>query len=89
MKLTLELRADGSGLTGTVRVAAAELQRLNATADRTSAAGRAAGRGIDDIDRASKTAAGSVRSLATHVNTLRGTLATLGVAYVAREFLSA
>lgn len=89
MKLTLELRADGSGLTGTVRVAAAELQRLNATADRTSAAGRAAGRGIDDIDRASKTAAGSVRRLATHVNTLRGTLTTLGVAYVAREFLSA
>lgn len=89
MKLTIELRADGSGLTGTVRVAAAELQRLNATANGTAAAGRNASQGIKDIDRSSQSAGTSVRRLATHVNTLRGTLATLGVAFVAREFLAA
>lgn len=94
--LTIVLNADGSGLIGTVRLSAAELQRLGVTADRTGAqlggAGaraRGAATGVDALGRSSRQTDRGVRGLASGLNTLRGTLATLGISVVAREMLRA
>lgn len=117
MRMTIELKADGSGLTGTVRVAKAELDGLAKSADNVGAAGRRSSTGLAAVDGAARRASGglsaadaaarrsasglamvdrnsasatrSVRSLASGVATLQGTLATLGIAYAAREFLGA
>mgnify|MGYP001810023815 CR=1 FL=1 len=117
MRLTIELKADGSGLTGTVRVAKAELDGLAKSADNVAAAGRRGSTGLAAVDTAARRATGglsgtesaarrtgaalatverngngatqSVRELASGVSTLQGTLATLGIAFAAREFLGA
>lgn len=117
MRLTIELKADGSGLTGTVRVAKAELDGLAKSADNVGAASRRSSTGLAAVDTAARRAAGglsatesaarrtgaalttvdrngssatrSVRELASGVSTLQGTLATLGIAFVSREFLNA
>lgn len=117
MRLTIELKADGSGLTGTVRVAKAELDGLAKSADNVGAASRRSSTGLAAVDTSARRAAGglsatesaarrtgaalttvdrngssatrSVRELASGVSTLQGTLATLGIAFVSREFLNA
>lgn len=94
--LTIVLKGDGSGLTGTLRTGAGDVQRfgavLDATSGKTTAAGAASRRAARDVDMLSNSArrsGGSFREWATDLNTVRGTLATLGISLVAREVLGA
>lgn len=94
--LTIVLKADGSGLTGTLRTAGGQVQQFGAVLDATSgkvtatgAASRRTARDVDTVAASARHATGSAREWATSLNTLRGTLAALGVSIVARELLGA
>lgn len=94
--LTIVLKADGSGLTGTVRASAAEVRKFGVEVDRagkqTTATGqrsRRAARDVDALGRSNKDATQSVSGLARGVNMLTGVLATLGISVMVRETISA
>lgn len=89
MQLTIVLKGDASGLTGTVRVSNAELAKLNTNLNATGGAGARAAGGLNQTEAAARRANGGVRELASGFNTLRGTLATLGITLVARELMQA
>ncbi len=94
--LTIVLKGDGSGLTGTVRVAESDMRRLGAALDAVGenstgmgAASRRSARDVDALSASQRRAELSSRSLALGVNTLRNTLGALGITYVTREFIEA
>lgn len=94
--LTIILKGDGSGLTGTLRTSTGEVQRFGAVLDtasgkvtNTGAAARRTARDIDALGESTRRQSGTIRDWATSLNTVRGTLATLGISLVARELLGA
>lgn len=94
--LTIVLKADGSGLTGTVRASTDAVRQFGLTADRAGrqveGAGqrsRRAARDVDELGRSTRRTDSSMRAWTSGLNTLRGTLATLGITLVAREMLNA
>jgi tape measure domain-containing protein len=94
--LTIVLKADGSGLTGTVRASAGEIRKFGIEMDRagkqTTATGersRRAARDVDALGRSNKGTSQSVNGLARGLNTLNGILATLGISVMVRETIQA
>lgn len=89
MQLTIVLKADGSGLTGTVRVAEADARRLGAAFDQTGQQARRAEGEVNRLASAKDRAAGSTRRLIGEVGSLRGLLSGLGIAVVSRQIIEA
>lgn len=94
--LTIVLRADGSGLTGTIKASAEAVRDFGLKVDQAGKQAEGAGqrsrraaRDIDELDRSSRRNSGTMREWASGLNTLKGTLATLGISVVAREMLGA
>ena len=94
--LTIVLRADGAGLTGTLRTASGQVQQFGAVLDASSGkvsglgtTSRRTSRDVDALGDSARRNQGHFREWATSLNTVRGTLATLGVGLVARELLGA
>jgi tape measure domain-containing protein len=83
------LKADGSGLTGTLRIARSDFDALEREMEQTSAAARKTARAVDEIGVASDRNSAKNRSLAASFNTVRGTVAALGLAFASREMLNA
>lgn len=89
MQLTVILKADGSGLTGTLRVTEAQLQQLHGQLAATGAQAQRTAVQVAQVATVSRQTHGSIRALASEFNSLRGTMATLGIAFVAREIVQA
>lgn len=94
--LSIILKADGSGLTGTLRTSSGEVQRFGAVLDASSGkvsglgtTSRRTSRDVDALGDSARRNQGHFREWATSLNTVRGTLATLGISLVARELLGA
>jgi tape measure domain-containing protein len=94
--LTIVLKADGTGLTGTIRTSTNDVRQFGLAvdqaakqADSAGASNRKLARDIDQVDRSAKKTGGTLREMATGLNTVKGTLATLGITFVAREMLGA
>lgn len=97
------LKADGSGLTGTLRMTSAELdglqRELAATStatrrttkefDDNAAAARRCARAVDEIGVSSNRVQQQNRGLVSSFNTVRNTVAALGVAFAGRQILDA
>lgn len=81
------LKADGSGLTGTLRIARSEFDALQRELGETSTAAKRAATDLDRAGTAAASGTGSVKGLAGGFNTLRTTLAGLGLGLFAREML--
>ncbi|HYC65708.1 MAG TPA: tape measure protein, partial [Reyranellaceae bacterium] len=89
MQLTVVLKGDGSGLTGTIKVAESELRQLGATMDATGARAQRSAAQVDSVGAAAERAGFGVRNLVRSITSLQGLLTTLGLSYVAGEMLGA
>lgn len=94
--LTIVLRADGSGLTGTVRTAAGEVRQFGTSLDQQGRSARRAGeenrrasRQVRQVGTESATATTKVQGLARGLGSLQGVLATLGVTMLVRNLAQA
>lgn len=89
MQLTIVLKGDNSGLTGTLNVSDAQIRQLGRTMSGTESQSRRLASAVDSIGVAQARTDQKTRGLITSFTTMRGTLGSLGVLVLAREMYQA
>jgi len=89
MDLTIVLKGDNSGLTGTLKASEQDIRNLGRAMGTTKAESRALERALDGIGTGGERANRQTRSLAAGFGTLRSTLTTLGVGLFVKELYQA
>ncbi len=89
LDLSLRLKADASGLVGTVRVSKRELDKLTKSTDKSGKGMKRFSKGVDRADKSARALNQSSKNLSQRFTSLKGILATFGVGLVIRDIVRA